>query len=94
MTGSAKQMLNKAALIVEFMIFSAFVFSTCLLYYALTHQAPIPPEQQLDNDFVPYFLLILLSGGACVFGLTFLIHFTVWRIIKMKEKRETAKLSA
>ncbi len=91
MTKNVKKMLNTAALIVEAAVFSAFAFSSCLLYYALTHRTPIPAEKQLDNDFVPLVLMLLLLGGAGVFGLAFLIHFIGWRIIKIKENRKTAQ---
>lgn len=91
MTGEMKKLLDKTVLIVEFAVFAAFAFSTCLLYYALTNQAPVPPENRLDDDFVPFVLLLSLLFGASVTGLIFLIHFTGCRIIKIKEKREAAK---
>ncbi len=84
-------MLNTTLLIVEFIVTSAFAFSSCLLYYGLTHQAPLPPEQRLGNDFAPFILLLLLLAAASVFGLTFLIHFTGWRIMKINEKRKSAR---
>ncbi len=90
MTGDSKKMLNTTLLAVEFLVASAFAFSSCLLYYGLTRQSPVSPEQQLDGEFVPFLLLILLLACTSVFCLTFLIHFTGWRIMKIKEKRKSA----
>ncbi len=85
-----KNLFTKIALIIEFSAFTLFALLTFGLYYAITHQPPIPPEQQLDNDFVPLVLLFLLFVGACVFGLMFAIHFSVFQIKNLKEKREAA----
>jgi len=90
MTKSNRKIFNTIILIVEFSAFAIFTFLAYWLYYALTHQPPIPPEKQLDNDFVPLVLLFLLFVGACVFGLVFLIHFSVWTIKSLKEKKEAA----
>ncbi len=90
MTGEMKKLLNAVALIVEFVVFAAFAFSTGLLYYTLRNPSPVPPEQQLDNDFVPLVLLILLFAGAGVSGLAFLVHFSFWLIQRLKAKREAA----
>lgn len=90
MAKSNKKVFNILVLIVEFSAFAVFTFLTYRLYYALTHQTPIPPEKQLDNDFVPLVLLFLLFVGACVFGLVFFIHFSVWLIKRLKENREAA----
>ena len=90
MAKSNKKVFNIVVLIVEFSAFAVFTFLTYRLYYALTHQTPIPPEKQLDNDFVPLVLLFLLLVGACVFGLVFFIHFSVWLIKRLKENREAA----
>lgn len=90
MTKSVKQMLNATALIVEFLVFAAFAFSSWLLYNALAHRELTELDKQLDNDFVPYVLLFALVGGTCVFGLGFVIHFACWRILKAKEKRRAA----
>ncbi len=90
MTKSVKQMLNAAALIVEFLVFAALAFSSYELYYTLAHRELTELDKQLDNDFVPYILLFALIGGACVFGLGFLIHLACWRIVKTKEKSRAA----
>lgn len=90
MTKSNKNIFNIIALSVEFSGFAVFALLTCLLFYALAHQTPIPPEKQLDNDFVPLVLLFLLFAAACVFGLVFSTHFFVVLIEKSKEKRAAA----
>lgn len=91
MTKEMKKLLNAAALIVEFVVFAAFAFSTGLLYYNLKHPAPVAPgQQQYDNDFVPLILLILLAAGACAFGLAFAVHFAFWLAARSKAKREAA----
>ena len=84
----SKNLFTKIALIIEFSLFAIFAFLTFALYYGITHQPPIPPEQQLDNDFVPLLLLFLLFAGMCIFGLAFAIHFSLWHIKRLKEKRD------
>ena len=91
MTKEMKKLLNTAALIVEFVVFASFAFSTGLLYYALKNPAPAPPgQQQYDNDFVPLVLLILLAAGACAFGLAFAVHFGFWLTARRRAKQEAA----
>lgn len=87
---NSRKTFNIVALTVEIAACVNFAYLACWLLYALTHQTPVPPEKQLDNDFVPYFLLILLVIGTCVSGLAFAIHLSVWRMKMLKEKRETA----
>lgn len=86
-----KKLLNTTALIVEFTVFTAFLVSSCLLYYAVTRQTPVRLEQPPDNDFVPLVLLILLAAGALVFGFVFFVHFAFWQSREAKNKIEFIK---
>jgi len=85
-----KNLFTRIALIIEFSAFAFFAFLTLGLYYALKYQPPIPPEEQLDNDFVPLFLLFILFSAMCVSGLMFAIHFSVWMLKRLKKGREAA----